>query len=311
MERESFAEECKLEAASIERSDEAKRAFLSAFIRLHGKKVAGSLRAYSESAATAKLLYTYLNALYGISPRFAYSRGASLLKRRVYWVILGDEGADILSDLEIDEAFSCPLGPAFLTEKEHVYAYLAGAFLASGSVNGPYSQDYHLEFSLKEEEEANRLAKIINKDTKLLFSAKVAKRRNRCIVYLKKGEEIATFLSLIGANENCLKLENVRVDRDFSNITNRLQNLDAANYGRTNEAAKYQFEAISYLEEKGKLEELPLKLQELIKIRKDHPEASMQELSILLSEELNTEISKSNVNHLFRYLKEVYENERK
>lgn len=311
MERESFAEECKLESAAVKRSDEAKRAFLSSFLRLHGKKVGGSFRAYSESAKIAKCLYDYLYDLYGVSVRFAYSRNASFLKRTVYWVILGEEGEDILNDLGIDKDFSCPLGPAFLTEKDHVYAYLAGAFLATGSVNGPYSKDYHLEFSLKEEAEALRLQKMINKETKLLFSAKVAQRRKRYIVYLKKGEEIATFLSLIGANENCLKLENLRVDRDFANITNRLQNLDAANYGRSNEATKKQLEQIAYFEEKGLIKELPLKLQELIKIRKEHPDASMSELSILLSEELNTEISKSNINHLFRYLKEAYDNEQR
>lgn len=310
MERESFAEECKLEAAAASRSDEAKRAFLSAFIRLHGKKVGGSYRCYSDSAKIAKCLYDYLYDLYGLSVRFAYSRNASFLKRTVYWVILGEEGKDILNDLGIDEEFSCPLGPSFLTDKEYVYAYLAGAFLASGSVNGPYSKDYHLEFSLKEEEEALRLQKMINKETRLIFSAKVAPRRKRYIVYLKKGEEIATFLSLIGANENCLKLENLRVDRDFANITNRLQNLDAANYGRMNEASREQLEQISFLEEKGLIETLPLKLQELIVIRKAHPDASMSELSVLLSEELNTEISKSNINHLFRHLKEVYQNEK-
>nr|MCR5514183.1 DNA-binding protein WhiA [Bacilli bacterium] len=39
-----------------------------------------------------------------------------------------------------------------------------------------------------------------------------------------------------------------------------------------------------------------------MELRVKNPDASLDELSKLLSEELNTEISKSNVNHLLRYV---------
>ena len=44
------------------------------------------------------------------------------------------------------------------------------------------------------------------------------------------------------------------------------------------------------------------KLLALMELRLKHPDSSLDELSKLLSEELNTEISKSNVNHLLRYV---------
>ena len=48
------------------------------------------------------------------------------------------------------------------------------------------------------------------------------------------------------------------------------------------------------------------KLKALMKLRKSHPDATLDELAKMLSEELAAEVSKSNVNHLFRYLDEEY-----
>ena len=43
-----------------------------------------------------------------------------------------------------------------------------------------------------------------------------------------------------------------------------------------------------------------------MRLRLDHQDATLEELAKLLSEELNTTISKSNVNHLFRNLNYEY-----
>ena len=44
-------------------------------------------------------------------------------------------------------------------------------------------------------------------------------------------------------------------------------------------------------------------------LRVNNPDASLEELAVMLSEELATTISKSNVNHLFRYFHALYEKE--
>ena len=49
------------------------------------------------------------------------------------------------------------------------------------------------------------------------------------------------------------------------------------------------------------------KLKALMRIREDNPDASLSELAALLSEELSCQISKSNINHLFRKLHEEYQ----
>ena len=302
----SFARLVKEESAKAERSVSEKKALLSSFVRINGYlRIRGKqegLELSSENSAIAKCVYQYLHGLYGVDVRFAYTRSAGFLKRMVYHVIVDDEAGKILEDLEVD--FFNPEKPKnVISSSEEVAAYLTGAFLAGGSVNNPASRSYHLEICVKDEGFAKFLLKIWSKYQPHPFSCKLSKRRNQFVLYLKRGDEISDFLVLMGAKDQCLAFEDVRISRDFSSIGNRLSNLDTANYGRVVLASKRQIEEINYLFEKeGKENISNPKLLALMELRVKNPDASLDELSKLLSEELNTEISKSNVNHLLRYV---------
>ena len=302
----SFARLVKEESAKAERSASEKKALLSSFVRINGYlRIRGKqegLELSSENSAIAKCVYQYLHELYGVDVRFAYTRSAGFLKRMVYHVIVDDEAGKILEDLEVD--FFNPEKPKnVISSSEEVAAYLTGAFLAGGSVNNPASRSYHLEICVKDEGFAKFLLKIWSKYQPHPFSCKLSKRRNQFVLYLKRGDEISDFLVLMGAKDQCLAFEDVRISRDFSSIGNRLSNLDTANYGRVVLASKRQIEEINYLFEKeGKDNISNPKLLALMELRVKNPDASLDELSKLLSEELNTEISKSNVNHLLRYV---------
>ena len=302
----SFARLVKEESAKAERSVSEKKALLSSFVRINGYlRIRGKqegLELSSENSAIAKCVYQYLHELYGVDVRFAYTRSAGFLKRMVYHVIVDDEAGKILEDLEVD--FFNPEKPKnVISSSEEVAAYLTGAFLAGGSVNNPASRSYHLEICVKDEGFAKFLLKIWSKYQPHPFSCKLSKRRNQFVLYLKRGDEISDFLVLMGAKDQCLAFEDVRISRDFSSIGNRLSNLDTANYGRVVLASKRQIEEINYLFDKeGKENISNPKLLALMELRVKNPDASLDELSKLLSEELNTEISKSNVNHLLRYV---------
>lgn len=302
----SFARLVKEESAKAERSFSEKKALLSSFVRINGYlRIRGKqegLELSSENSAIAKCVYQYLHELYGVDVRFAYTRSAGFLKRMVYHVIVDDEAGKILEDLEVD--FFNPEKPKnVISSSEDVAAYLTGAFLAGGSVNNPASRSYHLEICVKDEGFAKFLLKIWSKYQPHPFSCKLSKRRNQFVLYLKRGDEISDFLVLMGAKDQCLAFEDVRISRDFSSIGNRLSNLDTANYGRVVLASKRQIDEINYLFEKeGKENISNPKLLALMELRVKNPDASLDELSKLLSEELNTEISKSNVNHLLRYV---------
>lgn len=306
--RISFASLVKEESAKCERTDEEKKSVLSAFVRISGYlrmrgKKAG-LELSSENSAIAKCAYQYLHDLYGVDVRFAYTRSAGLLKRVNYHVIVDDGADEILKDLEVD--FFDPENPKeVISTPTKVAAYLSGAFLAAGSVNNPHSRSYHLEIALKDEAYAKFLCKLWAKRAPQPFSCRLSKRRNQHVIYVKRGDEISDFMVMIGAKDQCLQFEDIRISRDFSSIGNRLSNLDTANYGRLSAASQRQVEEINYLFEKEgreSIEERNPKLFALMELRLQHQDASLDELSHLLSEELNTEISKSNVNHLLRYV---------
>ena len=302
----SFARLVKEESAKAERSVSEKKALLSSFVRINGYlRIRGKqegLELSSENSAIAKCVYQYLHELYGVDVRFAYTRSAGFLKRMIYHVIVDDEASKILDDLEVD--FFNPERPKnIISSSEDVAAYLTGAFLAGGSVNNPHSRSYHLEISVKDEGFAKFLLKIWSKYQPHPFSCKLSKRRNQFVLYLKKGDEISDFLVLMGAKDQCLVFEDVRISRDFSSIGNRLSNLDTANYGRVVSASKRQIDEINYIFKKeGKENISNPKLLACMELRVKNPDASLDELSKLLSSELNTEISKSNINHLLRYV---------
>ena len=302
----SFARLVKEESAKAERSVSEKKALLSSFVRINGYlRIRGKqegLELSSENSAIAKCVYQYLHELYGVDVRFAYTRSAGFLKRMIYHVIVDDEASKILDDLEVD--FFNPERPKnIISSSEDVAAYLTGAFLAGGSVNNPNSHSYHLEISVKDEGFAKFLLKIWSKYQPHPFSCKLSKRRNQFVLYLKRGDEISDFLVLMGAKDQCLVFEDVRISRDFSSIGNRLSNLDTANYGRVVSASKRQIDEINYIFKKeGKENISNPKLLACMELRVKNPDASLDELSKLLSSELNTEISKSNINHLLRYV---------
>ncbi len=306
---QSFASSVKDEVAKIQRSKQEMRAFLTSFIKINGhllyKDGKEILEARSEKASIAKVVYQYLHACYSAPARFAYTRSAGFLKRINYLIIVDNGVEEILDDLNIsllDKGM-----PSIGVSDEEFPSFLAGAFLAAGSVNSPKSTSYHLEIAIYEENYAKWLAKTINHYGGASFHANCCKRRNEWICYLKKADEISNFLILLGAKESCLYFENVRIDRDFSNQTNRLGNLDAANMGKTLKASERQIEEITFLNERGVIAKIGNpKLSALTSIRLASPDASLQELSVGLSEELASEVSKSNVNHLLRFIHSLY-----
>ena len=305
----SFALQAKEEIAALPFPKLQGKALLSGFA-----KTTGSLRLsdgeeeidlVSESAKIAKALYSLSNAIYGPIARFSFTRSSKKRKKVRYHVLISSKAMD---DLELD-FFSSKI-PSFVLGKEELErCYLSGAFMASGSVNAPTSSNYHLEIATTDEGYAKWLIHLINKVSGHAFEAKMTSRRQQSVVYLKKAEQISDFLVLLGATSACLEFENVRIDRDFANIGNRLANLDEANMAKTLSVGARQEKEIKALLDRHGLQSYGGKKRALMELRLNHTDASLSELAELLSEELNATISKSNVNHLLREIHQEYEEE--
>ena len=131
--------------------------------------------------------------------------------------------------------------------------------------------------------------------------AKVIRRRNTYIVYLKSGEAICDVLALTGAHHAALRMENERVYKSMRNEVNRKTNAEVANQGKTVDSAVRQVFAIRKVVDEYGVENLPVALQQYIRLRVAHPEASLQELG----EFANPPLSKSAIYHRVRRIEQM------
>jgi len=179
-------------------------------------------------------------------------------------------------------------------------AFLRGVFLACGTISTP-QKHYHLELVVPYKRLSMDLMKLMQE---LDLRPKYINRKGCHVVYLKDSEEIEDMLTAIGATGASLELMGVKIHKDMRNRVNRRLNFETANIGRTVDAALEQTQAICKIEAHGGLSSLPEPLRGLAELRRENPEASLRELSELLS----PPISRSGVNHRLNKIIEFAEN---
>ncbi len=304
MEKEiSFTQEVKEEITSQSFSTTYLKSLLAAFIKINGSiKISNkstNLVLRTENAKIAKFMYSSIQNIYDVQSRFSYSRTMNFHKRTTYSVIIETKVSEILDDLCID-LFDTKINKIHSSNDKRIAGYLCGSFLASGSVNSPANSNYHLEVSANDESYAKWFIKLVNKYEAVEFNPKVIARRNQFVIYIKRSDLISSFLVLIGATESALNFESVRVDRELSNIENRLSNLDEANYKKTSDTAKKQLDDITVVDAILGIEHLDNeKLTNLCLLRIQNEDASMSELASLMSETMGYPVSRSNIAHMF------------
>ena len=163
------------------------------------------------------------------------------------------------------------------------------AFIKKGFINDP-NKDYHLEILFKSKNKLDELKDIISN---FGIDIKSTKKGSDYMLYLKDGEEISSFLALMGASKSMLKFEEIRVIKETRNNVNRLVNCETANLNKTINAAVKQIEDINKLKKNNKFKNLPENLKEIAKLRLEHPDISYEELGKMLSKP----IGKSGVSH--------------
>ena len=177
-------------------------------------------------------------------------------------------------------------------------SYLRGVFMGSGTMNDP-SRGYHLELVCATQTLAADLKKMINSFIDL--NAKIVKRKDKYIVYMKSSENICDTLSIMGAHSQRLLFEEVVLNKDIVNATVRLTNCDNANTDRTLDASSRQIASIRKIEKLRGLDILPPKLRQAAQLRLEYPEASL----IQLGEMMDPPMKKSGINNRFRKIEEI------
>ncbi|MGE5550293.1 MAG: DNA-binding protein WhiA [Bacteroidota bacterium] len=264
-----------------------------------------ALSVRTEHADVARKIVQLLRAATGQPAEVLVEEGGPLRRQRSYHVQLapGPKVKRLLNELGIlngDGEISRQI-PAPLVRKHCCQAsFLRGAYLIRGSVCDPRGPSYHLEIVAVNEEFGLGLCYLLNLAR---LKAHLVERKGRHVVYLKDGDDIAGLLSLIGAQNARLELEEVRVVKEVRGGVNRLVNAETANLGKSVAAAVEQVHLIETLRDRGVLADLPDSLRELALARLANPEATLSELGASLAKPA----SKSAVNHRLRRLRQYAE----
>ncbi|MBQ9124371.1 MAG: DNA-binding protein WhiA [Acholeplasmatales bacterium] len=181
-------------------------------------------------------------------------------------------------------------------------AYLRGAFLVRGSVNDPASRGNHLEIITISENEILYIQKIMNY---FELNARIIKRKNYLVAYIKSKDSIGDFLYRIGATSIMTYYEDINITKEIKATAKRTVNLEIANQDKTNAASQEQLKYIKYLEYNYPLEQLDSKILMIMKVRKEHPEHSLTELLYIIHDEYDPKLTKSGLNHRLRKIKEL------
>lgn len=258
-----------------------------------------SLVCISESLAVGKRILALAGALYETDAAIQLLARERPKKTLTCVTLMGGRIEELLCDtgaLSGEDGAYLParrIPEAVLTDADCARAFLRGAFLGSGSCTDP-RRGYHLEIVATDEAFCEALAARI---AGFSLAARYTRRGDKYVAYVR-GDDVAGFLALVGANRAVLAIEDVRAEKEFRNYVNRRSNCETANIGKTVDACLTQRLAIERIEKAARLERLPAPLYEAARLRLQHPEATLQELADM------AEIGKSGMNHrLARLLK--------
>ncbi len=252
-------------------------------------------------------LVDYINSiivkLYGVEVKAQVCKKYQIKKEDFYTVdIPKDLAYRLLIDtgcakIENGNLIRCFNVDEYMIKEEHCLKnFVAGVFVGCGTssikINNQnrLSTGYHLEFASKNQIFLLGLKKIL---AQFEIYAKLIKRKNSYILYVKDANEVSNVLALIGAFNAVLMLQNEMAIREVRNKINRQTNCISANINKTVNASIKQNNAISLIVSKIGLEELPQDLQDVALLRMANPEESLDELIKLAS----YKITKSALNY--------------
>ena len=131
------------------------------------------------------------------------------------------------------------------------------------------------------------------------------------MIYIKEAEKISDFLRIINAINALLYYEDIRIYRDHKNMTNRLNNCEQANVDKIIFASNKFLEDVELLKKYDLIDLLDEKEKVVIEYRKKYPDASLQELSEIITLETGTKITKSGLYHRLNKIREFKEKQEK
>lgn len=294
----SFTSTVKNELSKLELTKVEEISLLSAILK-NNAQIDKKIKISTENSSLARHIFILIKDLYSLTPKIIVRKGYNYSKNLIYILEIKDKINIIVKDLSLDKIIP---ENYIIDDDSLTRIYLRGVFLSCGSINDPKKSRYHLEFIVNDFEYANFIKEKLNL---YYLNSKVIRRDNRFMIYVKEAEKIGDFLRMIGAINALLYFEDIRIYRDHKNMTNRLNNCEQANVDKIIATALEQLNDIELIESIGGLDLLDDKTKVAAIYRKKYKEASLTELSEIISTETDEKITKSGLHHRFTKIKNL------
>lgn len=283
----------KLELSKVEAISE-----LSAII-FNSCVVDKTIKISTENSSVARHVFNLIKEVYNVNCKITVRHGYNYNKKMLYILEITNKLDIIIKDLCLDREI--PL-EYIISDDNLIRIYLRGIFISCGSINDPKKSRYHMEFSFSSYEYSLFINNLLNN---YKLNSKVLKRDNRYMIYIKEAFKIGDFLRMINAVQALFYYEDIRIYRDHKNMTNRLNNCEQANVDKIIETALEQVKDINYIINNGGLDLLDSKTRVAAVYRMKYKEASLTELSEIISIETTSPITKSGLHHRFTKIKNL------
>ena len=307
----SFSIKVKNELANhISNATHCRIAELAALISMCGSVIIDEnnnykIRVKTETQPTAEKIKKLLWKTFKVDVDISTRENAYSKVGRTYTLLVGDhqQALKILQatklineNNEIGENFSITNNIVIMKDccKR---AFIRGAFMAAGSISDP-NKSYHFEIKCNSEKKAKQLIELLENYN---IDGKMVARKGGYVVYIKEGEGIVDVLNVMEAHVSLMEMENVRILKGMSNYYNRQVNCETANIKKTVATSVRHIDDIDFIIQNKGIDYLPEKLQDIAWVRKENPDASLQELG----EMLDPPLGKSGVNHRLRKICQI------
>ena len=307
----SFSVKVKSEILRLQSERTEKISLLSSYIRNNAVIAEKSILINTENMEISKYIFELFKELYNIFPIITVRKSFNFKKSMSYLLKLDSHLSLILKDLSLinEDGYFINIPREYIyTEDDDKMSYLRGVFLATGSINDPKTSRYHLEFLIDDYDYSLFVCELLDYFN---LNSKLIERNNGFMIYIKEAEKISDFLRIMKAYNAVLYFEDIKAYREHKNLVNRLNNCEQANVEKTINSALNQVSDIELIENKIGIDALDEKLQTVCVYRKKYKEASLSELSNIISMETNTKVTKSGLNHRMRKIKEIANNLRR
>lgn len=301
MKKETFSERVKKEICSLLFEDHCLKALLSSFITnrltMTSKNGKWIWRLTSQFPFIIEFIANAFKNLYDVKITTNLSKTATNINGETNYIDIEGNFDQIQHDL-------CLNGQGNINELTSLQcckrAYIAGAFLAGGSINSLDAKYYHLEIRSDDWEYLFFQQKMLISFG--IYPVLTKHSKKQFILYLKKVNQISDFLKLIGAGNCMLAFEDRKITKDANMSVTRWNNLDISNINKSTVSGVKQVKQIKKLQAKSIYKKQPTKFKAFCELRLANPSSSLSELVRLMKSKYNINTTRPGLNHLVRKL---------